>query len=114
MAGFDNSGVYRADRDLMQAFTVCRKEAVSSRAVLFGRTARQCQWVTNAPFAVIEPGPRVRRSLGDQPKQIGDGAFKPNGGGMMACDGREFARRAYQRVNGDRIRRLVQYRQGHA
>ena len=101
--------MYRADRDLVQTFTIRRKKAVSSRAVLFGRTAGQ--WVANAPFAVIEPRPRIGCSLGDQSEKVGNGAFKPNGGGMMACDRRKFARRARQRVDRDRIRRFVQHRQ---
>ena len=62
MSGLDDTGMHRADRNLVQAVAFRGQEAI-------GRRPRQRvdaipQWETHAPAVVVEPGACIGRTLG--------------------------------------------------
>ena len=57
MAGLDDTGMHRTNRDLMQAFALGRQEVIRRRNRR--RFDPSSKWVLHAPAAMIEPGPLV-------------------------------------------------------
>src|SRR6185312_2164035 len=89
MAGLDDSGVNRSNRNLMEALAFDRKERVSrERAGLCGGAERRGY----APASVIEPRPGVGRALRLQAEEILDRALEADRRRMNPAERRETAR----------------------
>ena len=68
--GFDDAGVNRADGDLMQALALGRQERIGL-GFAFGRSAlRLPEGVEDGPPVMVQPGPRIRQTLGIQARQV--------------------------------------------
>ena len=91
MAGLDDPGMHRADRDLMEAVAMHRQEIVGGGIAprrRRPRTERRAQ----APLAVIEPGAVVGRVRRPVAVEVAHGAFEPDRRQMEPTDGREHSR----------------------
>ena len=90
MAGLDDPGMDRPDRDLVEAVAVHRQEVVIRRIAARRRragTKRRAQ----LPLAMIEPWAPVRRIRGNMAIEIADRAFEPDRRRMMRPDRRKLA-----------------------
>ena len=85
MSRLDDSGMHRADRNLMQAFAFDGKEpiGVTNRRRLFARAER----MLHGPEAEIEPWPRIRQADSDVAIKTVNGAFETDGRRMQRADG---------------------------
>ncbi len=110
MAGLDDAGMHRADRDLVQALALGRQERIV-RSRVSSRLLR-AQRVTDRPAAVVEPGAGIRQALGLEPEQITDGPLEPDRRRVMLAD-RGKAIGACQAGDADLAGRLVQERHVH-
>ena len=82
MAGLDDAGMHRPDRDLMQAFALDRQEGVRRRRL---RARLACaERMAHVPEAEVEPRPRVGRADGVEPEEIADRALEPDRRRMRA------------------------------
>ena len=57
MTGLDDSGMHRADRDLMETRTLGLKKRVGRQRYAWVR--RFAQWVMHGPLPMVEPRPRI-------------------------------------------------------
>ena len=81
MAGLDDAGVHRPDRDLVHRRAFGRMEGVGVAGCRRGLAP--AERVPHAPAAVVEPAARIGRVLGLQPVEVADGALQPQGGRMQ-------------------------------
>ena len=113
MAGLDDAGMDRADRNLVQALAFARQERVG-RAPRPQRPAATASGWREAPAAMVEPGPRVGQADGGEPEQILDRALRAGCAG--ACRRPTEGKRPVgtgQRRDRDVARRLVEQRHMH-
>ena len=110
MAGLDDAGMHRADRNLVQALAVHRQELV--RRGLCRRPAF-AERMAHIPEAEIEPRPRIGRADRLQAEQIADRAFEPDRRRMARRHARIFAPVAGVADDGDFSGRLVEQRHVH-
>ena len=71
MAGLDDAGMDRADRDLVQALAFGGEEAIgaaAARPLRIGAAER----MAHAPAAVVEPGALVEQALRLEPEEVAD------------------------------------------
>jgi hypothetical protein len=85
MSRLDDTGVDRADRDLVHALAVNRQELVFGRMADRGRRARAERRV-NPPGAVVEPVAPVGRAERLEAVQVADGALQPQCRHVLAAD----------------------------
>ena len=78
MPRLDDSGMDRADRDLMQVLALRRQEFGRLRAARRGHRAERHR-VHAAPLPVIQPGPQVARTLRLMAPEVLDHALEPRG-----------------------------------
>jgi len=87
MAGLDDPGMDRTDRNLVQPLALGRKELVWPRVA---RCVAAGERIGLAPDIVIEPWSQIRPQIVggncNKPEQIMDGPFQPKRGRMMAGD----------------------------
>src|SRR5262245_9712239 len=89
MSRFDDSGMDRPNRNLVQRLAFRGKELIVDGVARFGLLSK---WMFHIPEAEIEPRPGVWRALSLQAKQIADCPFKPYRRRMMCGDARKFSR----------------------
>src|SRR5260370_25238436 len=77
MAGLDDAGVDRADRDLVQAMAAHRQEFVIGRVPARRRSSRTKR-SAKAPLAMIEPRAAVGRVRRYMTVEVAYGPFKPD------------------------------------
>ncbi len=106
MAGLDDAGMDRADRDLMQALAFRRQERIGRCGARRGPLAQR---VAHAPAAMVEPGARVRRAGRLQAEQVADRALEPDRRRMLGAD-RGERRIAVQARDPDLAGRFVEQR----
>ncbi len=80
MPWLDDAGVYRTDRDLMQAFTFGGQKRIRVRVRSCHLRAKR---MAQAPAAMIKPGTQVRRVVGRQAEKVMNGAFQPDRRGVI-------------------------------
>ena len=105
MAGLDDPGMHRADRNLMQAVAVHRQEFVVDRIAPRRRRAR-AERRAQSPLAVIEPGAVVGRVRRPVAVKVADGPFEPDRRQMEPADGRKAPLR-HRRAKSRRDRRAA-------
>ena len=94
VAGFDDAGVNRADGDLMQRRSFCRKEGVGIAGGVGPLSF--AERVAQTPATVVEPASLVRAPVGLQSVQVADGALQAQRRRMRTRDGGEAALGARQ------------------
>ncbi len=91
MSGFDNSGVNRTDRDLMQPRSLRFQELITlGRGFVRPGGAERS---AHRPATVIEPGAQIQGALRAQSREIGDRALQAVRRRMNRRDRRKLARR---------------------
>jgi hypothetical protein len=105
MAGLDDPGMHRSDRNLVQAVAVHRQEFVVDRIAPRRRRART-ERRAQPPLAVIEPGAVVGRVRRPVAVEVADGPFEPDRRQVEPADGwKAFLRDVERNHEGIRRRR---------
>ena len=106
VAGLDDTGMDRPDRNLMQRRTFGSEERVgiSRRGVGRGGTER----MAHAPAAVIEPRSRIHRIVGDETVEIRNRALESHRRRMRPSDRRETPADAREADDAHLADRLVE------
>ena len=89
MAGLDDAGMHRADRDFVQILALDGQELVRRRRG--HSTGGGGEGLGDAPDAVIQPRPPVRQTHRIQAEQVARGALQPDRRRVQAADRRERA-----------------------
>ncbi len=89
MAGLDDSGMNRPDRNLVQRRPLGAAKGIGRQRRRAGGGAAERR--DEIEFSVIEPGPRVGRPLGRQAVQIRKRTLQPDRAGVRDANGREAA-----------------------
>ena len=108
MAGLDDAGMHRADRDLVQALALDREEIV--RRLVAGRTGRGGERMAHAPVAMVEPGALVRQALRVESEQVADGALEPQRRRVMQADAGVGIVRTIEADDADARHRRIEQR----
>ena len=87
MAGFDDAGVHRADRNLVQALAVHGQKRIIGGIAELGWGTR-AERRSKSPGAMIEPRPHIGQFRGLDAVQIADRPFEPQRRRMMPADAR--------------------------
>ncbi len=111
MPRFDDAGMHRPDRDLMQTLALRGEEIVSG--VAWNVRARAAQRKLYIPETEIEPGARIGRTDGDEPVKAVHGPLQPDRGRMQRTDRRKRQVQAQIARNGDRAGIAREYRHMH-
>jgi hypothetical protein len=111
MAGLDDAGMDRTDRDLVKILAFDREKLVSARLDprLFGFAER----LGDTPGAEVQPRPRVRRAGRLEAVKAADRAFEPVRRRVKRRDRGELAVGTFQREHADLAGRLFEQRQMH-
>ena len=80
VAGLDDAGVHRSDRNLVQALALGGQKSIGLRLLI--SILAGAERAPHAPRSMVKPRPRVRKALRDQPVKVTQGAFQPDGGRM--------------------------------
>ena len=89
VAGLDNAGMDRADRNLVERFAFDGQKGVGGT---FGRCRRaRAERMLHVPEAEIEPGPRVERADRLESIEAVNGAFEPDRRRMQRTDRGKFS-----------------------
>ena len=111
MSGFDNAGMHRPNRNLVQVFAFGRQERI--RRARYRHLAASAERMLYTPESEIEPRPGIRRADRLQSIKVPDRALQPYRRRVHGSDRGKFSVRARDRQHGDLSRAFIEHRHMH-